>query len=94
MTELMIDYYEGLHKRRQQDDIFLVDKELDFIEDHYCDRHVIDCMLCLDATLHMDIDIDSSKTFRDNVKKQSRLVYRRIKKIDKKLGEQLITFQD
>ncbi len=90
----MIDYYEGLHKRRLHKEPFQVERELDFIENHYCDGHIIDCMLCLDATLHMDIDIVSSKTFRDNVKKNSRLVYRRIKKLDKKLGEQLLTFQD
>jgi hypothetical protein len=42
----------------------------------------------------MGIDVKSSQAEKERVKKDSRIIYRRLKKIDKQLGDLLIQHQD
>lgn len=93
MNEFMIDYFEGLHLRKQHED-FTVDKELTFIENHFCEDHQYDCMLCLDATLNMELDMTSTKKEVEDYKKKSRIIYRRIKNYDEEASKVFLRTQD
>jgi|TARA_B100000085_G_C18455377_1_gene476649 hypothetical protein len=93
MTELMIAYYEALHVRRQQED-FSVEKELDYIEEKFQDNHIIDAMLCFDATLNMDLDSTRTKSDKREFQKYSRQIYNRIKKYRPDLGNTFLSCMD
>jgi len=58
------------------------------------DAAKIDAMLRLDATLYMQLGIESRKADRDETKKKSRVIYRAIKTIDKPLGNSFLSHQD
>lgn len=88
------NYYEQLHSKRLAED-FTVQGEVDWIMlNGETQTEIIDMLLCFDATLNMDIDLNSSKRFKEEVRKNSRLIYRAIKKVDQKLGEDFLKAQD
>ena len=93
MQEFMIDYFEGLHTRKKNTE-FTVEKELDYIEENFCDNHQYDCMLCFDATLNMDLDVLSTDKEVEEYKKKARIIYRRIKKHDEEASKVFLRTQD
>lgn len=54
------------------------------------DKEKIDVMLEWDATMYCNLGTESTKGERDMVKRQSKTIYRAIKKLDDKLGTLLI----
>lgn len=54
----------------------------------------IDELLELDATQYTNLGSDSTKTEKKEVKKNSRLIYRAIKDLDKYIGESLLNHLD
>lgn len=74
---------------------FDLNTELDYVFDSFDEQQeIVDRMLALDATINMRIDVKSSQAEKERVKKDSRIIYRRLKKIDKQLGDLLIQHQD
>lgn len=94
MIQSINEYVESLHKRMREKDFDLT-TELDYIFNEYEEQQdIVDRMLALDATVNMQIDVDSSQAYKEKIKKDSRVIYRRLKKIDKQLGDTLIQHQD
>lgn len=90
----IVNYYEQLHSRRQSEE-FTVQGEIDWIMlNGETQTEIVDMLLCFDATLNMDIDLNSTKTFKEEVRKKSRSIYRAIKKVNQKLGEDFLKAQD
>lgn len=58
------------------------------------DKEKIDALLELDATLYMNIGIDSLKSEKIETKKKSRTIYRTIRKINKAMGDSFLDHQD
>lgn len=60
------------------------------------DRNKVDRLLHFDHTLHGNLDVKNSHKDSDKRKimKKSRIIYRGLKKIDKKLGESFLQLQD
>lgn len=74
---------------------FDLNTELDYVFNSFDEQQeIVDRMLALDATINMGIDVKSSQAEKERVKKDSRIIYRRLKKIDKQLGDLLIQHQD
>lgn len=93
-TEHITKYYERLHAERQHED-FSVQEEINWIMlNGETQSEIIDWLLCFDATLNMDIDKKSTKGFKEEVRRYSRAIYRAIKKVDQKLGEDFLKAQD
>lgn len=87
-------YPEQLHKRMLKKE-FSIDSEIDLLHRKYKDtQKILDRLLCLDAQLYMNLGINSTKTDKAEVKKESRKIYRAIKKIDPKLGDLFLVHQD
>ena len=53
-------------------------------------KRKIDTLLAIDADLYCNLGVESSKTERENVKIQSRKIYRLIKTIDEYSGKLLL----
>lgn len=70
---------------------YMVDKILNY---KLSDRKKIDRLLELDATMYCNLGIESSKNERREVKKQSKIIYRAIKTINKDLGNSLLQAMD
>lgn len=87
-------YPEQLHKRMLKEE-FSIDSEIDLLHRKYKDpQKIIDRLLCLDAQLYMNLGLYSTKADKGEVKKESRKIYRAIKKIDPKLGDLFLVHQD
>lgn len=71
---------------------FMIDKILNYST--VSDRGKIDRLLELDATLYCNLGSDSTKTERIQTKKQSKEIYRAIKTLDKRLGDDLLQHMD
>ena len=71
---------------------FMIDKILNYST--VSDRGKIDRLLELDATLYCNLGSDSTKTERIQTKKQSKAIYRAIKTLDKRLGDDLLQHMD
>ena len=94
MSITINQYIEELHFRMLKPD-FDLNTELDYVFETFDEQQeIIDRMLALDATINMGIDIKSTHADKERVKKNSRIIYRRLKKIDKQLGDLLIQHQD
>lgn len=94
MSTTINQYIEELHFRMLNPD-FDLNMELDYVFDTFDEQQEItDRMLALDATINMGIDVKSTQADKERVKKNSRIIYRRLKKIDKQLGDLLIQHQD
>jgi hypothetical protein len=57
-------------------------------------RDKIDRMLHIDAIQYCNLGIDSTKSEKELVKKNSRYIYRAISKLNKELGNKFLQFQD
>jgi len=53
-------------------------------------KRKVDTLLAIDADLYCNLGVESSKTERENVKMQSRKIYRLIKTIDEYSGKLLL----
>ena len=94
MSTTINQYIEELHFRMLKPD-FDLNTELDYVFETFDEQQqIIDRMLALDATINMGIDVKSTQADKERVKKNSRIIYRRLKKIDKQLGDLLIQHQD
>lgn len=94
MSITINQYIEELHFRMLKPD-FDLNTELDYVFETFDEQQqIIDRMLALDATINMGIDVKSTQADKERVKKNSRIIYRRLKKIDKQLGDLLIQHQD
>ena len=58
------------------------------------DREKINRLLELDCNMYANLGIDSTKTEKLEVKKQSRAIYRAIKEIDESVGRSLLEHMD
>lgn len=54
----------------------------------------IDSLLEMDANMYTNLGSDSTKSEKEEVKKNSRIIYRSIKELDPYIGSQLIYYQD
>jgi hypothetical protein len=54
----------------------------------------IDSLLEMDANMYTNLGSDSTKAEKEEVKKNSRIIYRSIKELDPYIGSQLIYYQD
>jgi|SaaInl6LU_22_DNA_1037377.scaffolds.fasta_scaffold00685_11 hypothetical protein len=94
MSRTINQYIEELHFRMLKPE-FDLNTELDYVFNSFDEQQeIVDRMLALDATINMGIDVKSSQAEKERVKKDSRIIYRRLKKIDKQLGDLLIQHQD
>ena len=94
MSATINQYIEELHFRMLKPE-FDLNTELDYVFNSFDEQQeIVDRMLALDATINMGIDVKSSQAEKERVKKDSRIIYRRLKKIDKQLGDLLIQHQD
>ena len=57
-------------------------------------RVKIDRLLEIDANQYTCLGVDSTKSEKDEVKKNSRYIYRAISKLNKELGTKFLQFQD
>tara|TARA_R100000655_G_scaffold76182_1_gene115211 strand:+ start:11774 stop:12007 length:234 start_codon:yes stop_codon:yes gene_type:complete len=57
-------------------------------------RDKISRLLEIDATQYCNLGIDSTKSEKELVKKNSRYIYRAISKLNKELGDKFLQFQD
>ena len=59
----------------------------------WSDKRKIDTLLEMDATMYTNLGTDSTKTDRENTRRDSRFIYRAIKSIDEHLGKELLINQ-
>ena len=60
----------------------------------YSDKRKIDSLLEMDATMYCNFGSDSTKTDKLNTKRKSRQIYRAIKTIDLKMGNDFLQHMD
>ena len=70
----------------------LIDKVLSYKT--WSDQRKIDTLLEHDCNMYTNLGIESTKTERQETKKQSRAIYRAISRIDKKQGESYLWQMD
>ena len=71
---------------------FMIDKILSYTS--VSDKSKIDRLLELDATLYCNLGSDSTKAEKRDTRTQSKLIYKAIKSIDKRLGDQFLQHMD
>lgn len=59
----------------------------------WTDKRKVDTLLEIDATAYTNLGIDSTKTEREQTRRDSRFIYRAIKSIDEDLGHKLLINQ-
>jgi hypothetical protein len=69
-----------------------IDKIIDFKS--WSDKKKIDELLRLDCSQYTNLGLESSKSQRQEVKKNSRKIYKLIKKVDKELGDKFLRVMD
>lgn len=60
----------------------------------WSDRKKVDELLRIDCNMYTNLGSDSTKTEKENVKRNSRKIYRVIKSIDDKVGKELLNAMD
>ncbi len=60
----------------------------------WSDRKKIDALLEFDCNMYTNLGTESTKTQREQVKKNSRAIYRAISKIDYEDGKKLLYYMD
>ena len=60
----------------------------------WSDRKKVDELLRIDCNMYTNLGSDSTKTQKENVKRNSRKIYRVIKSIDDKIGKELLNAMD
>ncbi len=68
-----------------------VDKVVDYT---YPTKKKIDMLLELDATQYCNLGIDSTKQQKEEVKKNSRYIYKAIAKLNSSMGKRFLYHQD
>lgn len=58
------------------------------------DKRKIDTLLEIDCSLYAHLGTDSTRSEREEVKKKSIEIYRKIKTIDRKLGDEFLLTMD
>lgn len=58
------------------------------------DRRKIDTLLEIDCSLYAHLGTDSTRSEREDVKRKSIEIYRKIKTIDRKLGDEFLLTMD
>jgi len=56
----------------------------------WSDKRKVDALLEIDATAYTNLGTDSTKTEREQTRRDSRFIYRAIKSIDERLGKELL----
>jgi len=69
-----------------------IDKIIEFKS--WSDKKKIDELLRLDCSQYTNLGLESSKSQREEVKKNSRKIYKLIKKVDKELGDKFLRVMD
>ena len=59
----------------------------------WSDKRKVDALLEIDANAYTNLGTDSTKTERENTRRDSRFIYRAIKSIDEDLGRKLLVNQ-
>ncbi|NDG52014.1 MAG: hypothetical protein EBY39_03160 [Flavobacteriia bacterium] len=59
----------------------------------WSDKRKVDALLEMDANAYTNLGTDSTKTERENTRRDSRFIYRAIKSIDEDLGRKLLVNQ-
>tara|TARA_R100000278_G_scaffold23756_1_gene22110 strand:- start:809 stop:1048 length:240 start_codon:yes stop_codon:yes gene_type:complete len=60
----------------------------------WSDKQKIDQLLHIDCNLYANLGTDSTKDEKDEVKRKSLIIYRLIKTLDRKLGDELLYSMD
>ena len=60
----------------------------------WSDKQKIDELLHIDCNLYANLGTDSTKDEKDEVKRKSLIIYRLIKTLDRKLGDELLYSMD
>ena len=60
----------------------------------WTDKQKIDKLLEIDCSLYAHLGTDSTRSEKDEVKRRSLEIYRTIKTLDKKLGDELLYSED
>jgi hypothetical protein len=69
-----------------------IDKIIEFKS--WSDKKKIDELLRLDCSQYTNLGLESSKSQRQEAKKNSRKIYKLIKKVDKELGDKFLRVMD
>lgn len=56
----------------------------------WSDKKKVDALLEMDATAYTNLGTESTKTEREQTRRDSRFIYRAIKSIDERLGKELL----
>lgn len=56
----------------------------------WSDKKKVDTLLEMDATAYTNLGTESTKTEREQTRRDSRFIYRAIKSIDERLGKELL----
>ena len=60
----------------------------------WSDKQKIDQLLHIDCNLYANLGTDSTKEEKEEVKRRSLIIYRLIKTLDKKLGDEFLYSED
>jgi hypothetical protein len=60
----------------------------------WSDKQKIDQLLHIDCNLYANLGTDSTKEEKEEVKRKSLIIYRLIKTLDKKLGDEFLYSED
>tara|TARA_R100000353_G_C6457665_1_gene182991 strand:+ start:544 stop:783 length:240 start_codon:yes stop_codon:yes gene_type:complete len=60
----------------------------------WTDKQKIDQLLHIDCNLYANLGIDSTTEEKEEAKRKSIIIYRLIKTLDKKLGDELLYMED
>ena len=71
---------------------YLIEKILNYKT--YSIRRKIDSLLEMDANIYCNLGAESTKSERIEAKKQSRAIYRAIRKLDKNTGDRFLYYMD
>ena len=83
------DYFKTKKMRYKYEDI---EKFIEFKT--WTDKQKIDKLLEIDCSLYAHLGTDSTRSEKDEVKRRSLEIYRTIKTLDKKLGDELLYSED
>ena len=71
---------------------YLIEKILNYKT--YSLKRKIDSLLEIDSNIYCNLGIDSTKSEKLEAKKQSKIIYRAIKKLDKPTGDRFLYYMD
>tara|TARA_R100000935_G_C2782718_1_gene142425 strand:+ start:137 stop:364 length:228 start_codon:yes stop_codon:yes gene_type:complete len=71
---------------------YIIEKILNYKT--YSIRKKIDSLLEIDSNIYCNLGIDSTKSEKIEAKKQSKAIYRAIRKLDKNTGDRFLYYMD